>query len=214
MTPFLIGAALLVAIGLGLLLWPLHRTGRTGTAATASRRQMNVAIYRDHMAELDIDRTDGDLDEADWKQARQELQRRLLDDGDDGTAAPAVDPQASRSIKGLAIALTTAIPIVAAALYLLLGSPAGLNPPSAEYVPSTAEIEAMVEQSLKNNPDNKQALWFAGMIAFEREDFGKAVEHWERLKKQLPPESEDAQSIARSIEEARAGANATRGPKP
>lgn len=289
MTAFLIGAALLAAIALGLLLWPLLRRNAAATAATSSRQQLNAAIYRGQMAELDSDRADGDLDEADWQQARQELQRRLLDDGADApTSSPvaAGEPAATGTAKGLATALATVIPAVAAALYFILGNPAALNPKSHERNFSAPEIEQMVAglaarlekepdnlkgwvmlgrsykamgrfdeaekaygramklvetdadlladyadllaaraggklegkpnqliaQALKLDPDNMQALWLAGTAAFDRKDFGKAVEHWERLKKRLPPDSEDAQSIARSIEEARAGA--ARSPKP
>lgn len=202
MIPFLASAALLAAIALGLLLWPLRR-GNAAAAAT-SRRQLNAAIYRDQMAELEADRADGDLGEADYGEARQELQRRILDDSAEAVAAAAAPPASGN--RTLAVALSAAIPVVAAVLYLLLGNPAGLNPPPAEYVPTTAEIEAMVEQALKKDPDNRQALWFAGMIAFDRGDAGQAVAHWERLKKLLPPDSEDAKTVARGIEEARAKA--------
>lgn len=213
MTAFLIGAALLAAIALGLLLWPLRRAN-AATAATSSRQQLNAAIYRGQMAELDADRADGDLDEADWRQARQELQRRLLDDGADAPASAAGEPAATGTTKGLATALATVIPAVAATLYFMLGNPAALDPQPHARMPSVEEIERMVAARLEKEPDDPQALWFAGTIAFEREDYAGAIRFWERLLKHVPPDSEDAQSIARSIEEARAGANAARRPKP
>ncbi|MBL8503565.1 MAG: c-type cytochrome biogenesis protein CcmI, partial [Rhodocyclaceae bacterium] len=50
------------------------------------------------------------------------------------------------------------------------------------------------------------ALVLAGTAAYEREDVAAAAAHWERLLKRLPPESEDAQSLAESIKKARAAA--------
>lgn len=215
MTAFLIGAALLAAIGLGLLLWPLESLRRRDAVAPASsRRQLNAAIYRDQMAELDADRTEGDLDEADWQQARQELQRRILDDGADSPSAPLSTEGASSAQsgqRGLMISLAVAIPVAAALLYLLLGNPSGLDPAPHAQMPSMEEIEKMVTARLEKEPDNPQALWLAGMMAFERENFADAIRFWERLLKHLPPDSEDAQSVTRSLDEARSRAISMKG---
>lgn len=212
MTAFLIGAALLAAIGLGLLLWPLWSLRRRDSVTPASsRRQLNAAIYRDQMAELDADRTEGDLDEADWQQARQELQRRILDDGADSPPPPPSAEGASSAPKGLMISLALAIPVAAALLYLLLGNPSGLDPAPHAQMPSMEEIEKMVTARLEKEPDNPQALWLAGMMAFERENFADAIRFWERLLKHLPPDSEDAQSVTRSLDEARSRAVSMKG---
>ena len=219
MTAFLIGAALLAAIALGLLLWPLRRRNAAATATTAttsSRQQLNAAIYRGQMAELDADRADGDLDEADWRQARQELQRRLLDDegGEADAPAPAAGSPAATSTgtaKGLVTALTTIIPAVAAVLYFMLGNPAALNPASHAQMPSMEEIEKMLATRLEQEPNDPQALWFAGTMAFDREDYAGAIRYWERMIKHVPRDSEDARSIARSIEEARTRATSMKG---
>lgn len=218
MTAFLIGAALLAAIGLGLLLWPLESLRRRDAVAPASsRRQLNAAIYRDQMAELDADRTEGDLDEADWQQARQELQRRILDDGADSPPTHPSPPSAEGASsaqsgqRGLMISLAVAIPIAAALLYLLLGNPSGLDPAPHAQMPSMEEIEKMVTARLEKEPDNPQALWLAGMMAFERENFADAIRFWERLLKHLPPDSEDAQSVTRSLDEARSRAISMKG---
>lgn len=63
----------------------------------------------------------------------------------------------------------------------------------------------LIEKALKVDPDNMQALWLAGSAAFAREDFARAIGHWERLVAQLPPDSEDAQMLRANIGEARAG---------
>lgn len=62
----------------------------------------------------------------------------------------------------------------------------------------------LLERALKLDPEAPNVLVLAGSAAYEREDFATAVTLWERLLKQLPPDSEDAQSIAEGIRQARA----------
>ena len=98
MIGFLVAAAVLVA---AVLAW-LGMSRRRGVA-TASRDAINAAIYRDQLAELDRDRDGGALAQADWEQARDEIRRRLLEDGGAGaeTAAsaelPGLDLQAGEA---------------------------------------------------------------------------------------------------------------------
>lgn len=272
MTAFLAGAALLVAATLALLLRPWWRK-QQAARAQASRRALNATIYRDQLAELERDRAEGSLEEADYAAARQELQRRLIEDSaeaDEAVAAPL-------PAKASAIAIAVALPVLAIALYLLLGNPAGLNPQPAQKRFSADEIEQMVaglaaklekepdnlqgwvmlarsykvmdrfeeadkaygrakalvdtdpgllvdhaevaamaadgnlegrprqmiEQALKLDPEHPQGLLLSGTAAFERGDFPRAIADWERLKKQVPPDSENARVLDSGIAKAR-----------
>jgi cytochrome c-type biogenesis protein CcmH len=62
----------------------------------------------------------------------------------------------------------------------------------------------LLARALKLDPDFPDALVLVGTAAYEREDFAAAAAYWERLLKQLPPDSEDAQSLSDSIRKARA----------
>lgn len=64
----------------------------------------------------------------------------------------------------------------------------------------------LIARALKLDPEFPDALVLAGTAAYEREDFTTAAAYWERLLKLLPPDSEDAQSLAESIKKARAAA--------
>ncbi|HUX25695.1 MAG TPA: c-type cytochrome biogenesis protein CcmI [Burkholderiales bacterium] len=65
------------------------------------------------------------------------------------------------------------------------------------------EPEMLVERALRADPNNAKALALAGTIAFDKKDFGLAVKDWERLRDLIPPGSEFAKSIQRSIDEAK-----------
>lgn len=151
MIPFLIAAALLVTATLALLARPWWHRARTGAA---SRRTLNAAIYRDELADLERDRASGQLNEADYEQARGELQRRLLEDATEPDAPLAPMAHGRRTLVGLIIAL----PLAAAGLYTWLGSPVALDPPAQAQGGMTPEdINRMVSSlaaKLEQEPDN------------------------------------------------------------
>ena len=62
----------------------------------------------------------------------------------------------------------------------------------------------LIGRALKIDPDNGMALWLAGTAAFNADDPDGAIRMWERLAKQLPPGSEDANTLQAAIQEARA----------
>ena len=65
------------------------------------------------------------------------------------------------------------------------------------------EPTQMVERALKIDPNNFNALAFAGLAAFQRDDRTAALKYWERLKALLPPGSEDNKRIDELIARAR-----------
>ena len=63
--------------------------------------------------------------------------------------------------------------------------------------------EALVMRALKIDPDHAKSLALAGAVAFEKKDYATAIGHWEKLVKQVPPDSEMARNVQASIAEAR-----------
>ena len=155
MTGFIIVAALLVVTVLAILLPPLlptlWRTPRSSGAA--DRGAANLAIFRDQIRELERERHDGLLSEADFAQSRNELQRRLLDEVQPSTAALTDAPGGRKT----ALALLVIIPLAAAAGYALLGNPRALDPLQRQARLAPEQIEAMVAglvEKLRKNPDD------------------------------------------------------------
>ena len=64
----------------------------------------------------------------------------------------------------------------------------------------------LIGQALKLDPNNLLALWLSGTASFDDGDYKKAVQTWEKLAKQLPPNSDEARAIKGSIEQARSKA--------
>jgi cytochrome c-type biogenesis protein CcmH len=269
MTPFLIAAALLLLASLALLTRPWWRRGR---ADGASRRALNTTIYRDQLVELERDRNAGQLGDADYQEARGEIQRRLLDDATDADVPMTIPGHRWRAL----IAMLVAFPLLAGGLYTWLGTPAALDqmarrdftrqdvenmvaglaaklekdpqnvkgwimlarsykamrrydeaerafekiislvPQDPQLLADYADLlatkaggnlagrpEQLVAKALALDPNNLQTLWLAGTAAYNRRDFATAVEHWQHGLRQLPPESEDAQTLDKIIAEAK-----------
>lgn len=177
MTPtvvFLLGAALLLAVALALILPPLLRGARTPSPEAGDRSAANLAIYRDQLAELERDRTAGTLAEAEYAQARDELRQRLLDERSDGASADAT-AGARRSPRS-ALVLLFALPIFAAAGYAWLGQPQALDPVHTQARLDPQEIEAMLgklKARLEAQPDDLKG-WV--MLARSYKTLGRYAE--------------------------------------
>ena len=62
----------------------------------------------------------------------------------------------------------------------------------------------LINQALKLDPDNLMALWLSGTASYNANNYRAAVQTWERLAKQIPPDSDEGRAIQGSIAEARA----------
>jgi cytochrome c-type biogenesis protein CcmH len=61
----------------------------------------------------------------------------------------------------------------------------------------------LIDRALKIDPENPKALQLAGSAAFERKDYNKAIDYWQRVLKKTPPNSEVSQAITERINEAK-----------
>lgn len=62
----------------------------------------------------------------------------------------------------------------------------------------------LINQALKLDPNNLMALWLSGTASYNSNNYKAAVQAWERLAKQIPPDTDEARAIQGSIAEARA----------
>lgn len=65
------------------------------------------------------------------------------------------------------------------------------------------EPMALIKRALEADPANLKALALAGSAEFESRNYAAAIGYWERLLKDVPPQSEFARSVTSSIDEAR-----------
>jgi cytochrome c-type biogenesis protein CcmH len=153
--------ALLVALTLAALLWPLLR-GRHVTAAPDADSAA-IAVYRDQKQALDAECADGVITPPERDAAVGELARRL---GDELAAAPtaAADKSQQRRAWVVAFALLLLVPAAAVVLYARLGNPGAAVVSAASdagngHEMSESQIAAMVDslaQRLQAHPDEAE----------------------------------------------------------
>ena len=159
-----IGFAVLTAAVVAALLRPLFG----GTATVLDPAAADMAVYRDQMAEIAIDRERGLIADAEAEAARTEVARRLLalEHSSDkaragGPSAPEAGSQPGAWPRA-AIAVGVIVPLLSIGLYLQLGSPQLPAQPHDARVakPNDAanldELVAKVERRLRENPTDGQ----------------------------------------------------------
>lgn len=161
MIAFIAVAAAIALAAAGAIAFGLLRSPR-GERATSE--EVNAAVYRDQLAELDAALAEGTLSAAHHAQAREAVRRRLAEDLARGAAhAPRT---ATASTKWMAAMIAVVLPLAGAFLYVLLGNPRAIDAPTRSAAPSSQEnahglqgqqVAAMVERlaaRLRENPDD------------------------------------------------------------
>lgn len=67
----------------------------------------------------------------------------------------------------------------------------------------TPEAQAAIDRTLAINPHNSTVLGMVGINAFERGDYRKAIESWQKVVEGLPAESKNADMLRSGIERAK-----------
>jgi cytochrome c-type biogenesis protein CcmH len=171
MTWFMVIAAAMLVIAL-MWIMPtlLRRNIATGGMEAAAS---NLAILKDQLAEIERDVANGTLSQQQYQQARQDLERSVLEDVRDGGGRSTDKPASAR---WTALALTMAIPLGAALLYFQFGNPdAMLQSPAAggAHQVTAQEVDAMVVRlaaRLEKTPEdaNGWALLGRSYVAMQR----------------------------------------------
>jgi cytochrome c-type biogenesis protein CcmH len=126
---FIAAAATLVVLTLALLLRPQRRPN------APDARALNRQLYQEQLADPGLD-----------AESRAEIERRALEDL--APATPATTPAASRLGRGTLAALIIGLPLAAAGLYRVLGTPEALDPTQVSagaHDGDASQITAMVD---------------------------------------------------------------------
>lgn len=217
MLAFAITATLMTLAAMGVVLLALRPRDASAQVAL-SRRQMNLAVLRQQLDELAVERAQGRLDPAEYAVARDELQRRLLADTADaadaadttqvagGAEASASAPRrfarypallqsrlavllSPRPFVVVAVAL---LPIAALALYLAAGSPAMLQAATAAAAPAGGTMEQL-QQHVAATPNDARAWVLLARAKLAADHFAEAATAYERAVALSPKVARDPQ---------------------
>ena len=201
MIQFFISALALSALAAAFIVVPLWRKPRD-SAVEIDRKAANLGIFRDQLAELEREKAEGSLAEADFEQARSELQRRLLEEvepGDSETAAASATPA-----RKLAIILAILLPLLGLLGYGVLGNPRALDAEQRVARPQMTQeqIEGMVAklaQRMEANPDDPKGWIMLGRSYKSMGRYEDAVKAYARAEKEIEKDPDLLASYAEAI---------------
>ncbi|MCP3381780.1 c-type cytochrome biogenesis protein CcmI [Bradyrhizobium sp. CCGUVB4N] len=144
--------ALMTVAAIFAVLWPLGRGARPDNQGS------EVAVYKDQLAEIERDLAAGLIARPEAEAARVEISRRLLAAA--GTESALVPTSSLKWRRAAAVLALVGLPLVAAAIYIPLGSPALRDFPLAQresgagsgMAQSLENLVVQVQQHLEKNP--------------------------------------------------------------
>jgi len=159
----------LLALALVVILFVMFGGRRSGLS---SRTKQNVILAKARLQELEQDRSNGLVEDAAYNEAKQDIERALLQDvtGDGEDAEDNATRQAMpKSTLYVASSIAFLLPAVTVTLYLLLGNPTALQTMPAQQVAagntvqteqhSNDEMQSMIAklaQRLQADPNNAE----------------------------------------------------------
>ncbi len=175
MTQFWIFAVLLLIVALLLLLIPVLRVRKD--QAEEDRTALNIALYEEHIVELEAQHESGVMTLEQLEEGRIEASRELLDDTDVGR------PKQSANL-GSALPLIAAllVPVCGLGLYFYWGSSdkVALTLSLQEQPKTVEEMLVRLEETVRLQPDSVDAWYFLARTYMGEQRHQEAVNAFEK----------------------------------
>ncbi len=178
---FWVIVVLVALVVVAALLVPMlrHRAAPTDSAA------FDMEVYRDQLRQIDRDRAEGLIDDAEAEAGRTEVGRRLLAADSRRKDKPA-GPR-TRPGMGAALAVGILVPVCAVLLYSDLGVPGLPGFPYSERgaqerdrKPELRVLAKQLEQRMKTDPTNVRGWILLGRTYVELTEYDKAVKIYDK----------------------------------
>lgn len=145
--------AIFVAIALAFVLPPLLQAA--DKEPDNGSKEANVDVYRDQISELEADLKNGIISQEQYKEDRDEIERRLLEDVAGTIETPRSKSRPLTAGRGPVYAIALGIPLIAIALYLRVGNPlaisASATTPQAPFTNSQQGDTQFTQQKMEAN---------------------------------------------------------------
>jgi cytochrome c-type biogenesis protein CcmH len=192
------GALILLALAF-VLPTALDRSAESESTGEEERRNANIAVYRDQLAELESDLQNGIVGQEQYALDRDEIERRLLEDI---TAANEKAKPAATGGRSTAYAIAIGLPVAAVMLYLSIGNPQSIdntktpasnNMASAPAGRTQEQIEANVAalaKRLQENPSDAQGWTMLARSYSSMQRYGESAGAYARATELTPNDAD------------------------
>lgn len=202
MMSFWLACVALLALAVMFVVLPgWRRDARQVTPETVRRREENIALYRQRLAELDAEHRAGGLDDATHQALRDELDRTLLDDVEEGQGQGV----AVQGRPHLLMALALLVVVSAVGLYGHQGALPDVaitdtlrqlqqdSQAGRDVQPGMQTLLRQLDARLAMAPDNDSLWVMAGRLYLDAGRYQDAARVYQQLLQRFP---EDPQALA------------------
>ncbi len=176
---FLLAALLVVAV----LLLLLPAAGRF--QHSVDRREVNIEIARAQLAELVQKQQDGELADTEFQLERERLERELA-----GDLAQREAQLQDNSGRWIVWPLAAVIPVLAGVVYMVVGTPAALDPANLQAVsqsatatdtqagqqtPDMRDVVVRIKERLEQEPEDATGWFMLGRAHMALAEYSEAV---------------------------------------
>ncbi len=154
MTSFIIAAAVVTLIALGILILPLLRTRNTISYA---RQAQNIHYAKERLDELEAQLKNASISATDYEALKLEIESTLAHDIDvANNASNTQAPEPTRSNKLIIGLISVFLPLSGLGFYLIVGTPEAIEPVAqSRATPEQVEdLVSGVEKRLQENPND------------------------------------------------------------
>lgn len=198
---------LLSAAAVAFVIWPLLKVpfARKKWTGAHAYDETQVALYNEHLADLEKARLAGDIDDAQFQELKLDLQKTLIAE-DTGVAATSAKPGGKR----LVIVIAALVPICGFIFYSIGGAKADWDIyqrleelPQAtsqdDYTNRMRELVVMVQSRLQRTPENLQLRNLQAQMAMALQDYDQAVGAYRAILEQMPDQPRVMSNLAQAM---------------
>ena len=186
---FWIFAAALMLLALAILVLPMLRRGDDDVDAADQRKQQNIQIAREQKQQLEAQLAAGEIDQAGFDSAYQDLQKALALELGEEQQGPL-----ERRGRWMIFAVLLLLPALTVPLYLHYGEHrVALNPQLAQAIPghhgsgsgaapqmTLDEMQAAIRGRLQENPEDAEGWFMLGRVFMAKQQYGDAATAYQR----------------------------------
>ncbi len=177
---FWLVAALLIAIAVLVSVWPLVKPVVSAPGEDESEESVNVASFRDQMADLDWQLQQGLVSAGEAERLKLELRQKLADELGDGQPA---SPCSLLKKPGFALLIALIVPVSTVLLYFKLGATTEIAVVNAMNNGNLngGQVETVLKEWVAKRPENNQALFMLGSHYLRTGKLEEAVKTYRHL---------------------------------
>ena len=206
-------SAILILIAIAFLLPPMLRKQQSDSE---TRRQQNILIANEQLAELEKHFEQGEISQQDYQNSRDELELTLFSNMNEDDSPVESESGATKAPLFSIIAVVLLVPLLSILLYMKLGNlpfttsldpkkvAAELNkrPEVPKKADGSPDIDAMVaglQKKMEENPDNAKGWFMLGRSYMVLKRYPESARAFEKSLKLKPDSAQIMLSLADAL---------------